>query len=342
MWIGIVVITISNICGKILILISQSEEVSSSMSVILHIHDQSLPPIASSGGSNRLIDWLAIEQAKQGHKVYAMSPSGADTECYQHIKLSLPCSIEELLALIPDDVEYIEHHGGLAPTVVDELLTFFPGCVQVCHAGKQEGKNNIFISNSHAKAHGGTVIAYNGVPVDDYIFSADKDNYLLFLAKVKRSKKGVDTAIKVAKKVNIPLVVAGGYRLANPETWFKWHPKITPVGYINGVKKFELLSKAKALLVPIRWEEPFGLTIVEAMLSGTPVIAFNRGAMPELIIDGETGFLCENEAEMIEAIKKLDQISPERCREHAMSHFTSTQMCNRHLELLAQATISSW
>lgn len=312
------------------------------MSVILHIHDQSLPPIESSGGSNRLIDWLAIEQAKQGHKVYAMSPSGSNTEFYQHIKISLPCSLEELLAIIPDDVEYIEHHGGIESFVIDGLLESFPGCLQVCHAGKQEGQNNVFISKSHAKAHDGTVVAYNGVPIDDYIFSADKDNYLLFLAKVKRSKKGVDTAIQVAKKVNIPLVVAGGSRLANPETWFKWHPKITPVGYINGVKKFELLSKAKALLVPIRWEEPFGLTIVEAMLSGTPVIAFNRGAMPELIIDGETGFLCENEAEMIEAIKKLDQISPERCREHAMSHFTSIQMCNRHLELLAQATISSW
>lgn len=312
------------------------------MNVILHIHDQSLPPVNSSGGSNRLIDWLAVEQAKQGHKVYTMSPIGSDTEFYQHIKLSLPCTFEELRAVIPDDVEYIEYHGGIDGSVIEKMFKRYPGSIQVCHAGKHEGKNNVFISKNHAKCQGGEVVAYNGVPVDDYIFSKDKDNYLLFLAKVKRSKKGVDAAIKVAKKVNIPLIVAGGRRLANPETWFNWHPIIKPVGYINGTDKFELISKAKALLVPIQWEEPFGLTIVEAMLSGTPVIAFNRGAMPELIIDGETGFLCENEVEMINAIKKLDQISPIKCREHAIKYFSATQMYLRHFELLEQAKTNSW
>ncbi|MEC6824960.1 glycosyltransferase [Photobacterium piscicola] len=312
------------------------------MNVILHIHDQSLPPIKSSGGSNRLVDWLAIEQAKQGHKVYTMSPTGFNTKYYQHITLSLPCTLDELLALIPSDVEYIEHHGGIDGSVIAGVLARYPGSIQVCHAGKHEGKNNVFISKCHAKIQGGDVIAYNGVPVDDYIFREDKDNYLLFLAKVKRSKKGVDTAIKVAKKVNIPLIVAGGRRFANPETWFNWHPIIKPVGYINGADKFDLISKAKALLVPIRWEEPFGLTIVESMLSGTPVIAFNRGAMAELIIDGETGFLCDNENEMIEAIKKIDQISPKKCRDYAIKYFTSAQMCKRHLELLARAKECSW
>lgn len=179
--------------------------------------------------------------------------------------------------------------------------------------------------------------------MDDYIFNESKSDFLLFLAKVKRSKKGVDVAIKLSKKSKLKLVVAGGVRLGSPETWFNWHPLITPVGYVNGKDKMKLFSQAKALIVPIRWEEPFGLTIVEAMLSGTPVIAFNRGAMKELIIDGVTGFLCETEEEMLTAMQNVDKISPLKCHEHAKKYFSSFSMYEKHEELLALAgTGKTW
>jgi len=200
--------------------------------------------------------------------------------------------------------------------------------------GGEGGKDCVYLSKSHAVKFGGSTYAYNGIPIDEYIFSDKKEDFLLFLAKVKRSKKGIDSAIKVAKLTKNTLIVAGGKRLNNPETWFNWHPLIKPIGFVNGNEKFKLLSKAKALLVPIKWDEPFGLTIIEAMLSGTPVIAFNRGAMKELIVHGETGFLCENEEDMVKAIKKVDQISAHRCREHAVNHFSVHTMYLRHNQLL--------
>lgn len=307
------------------------------MRKILHIHNQSLPPNRSSGGSNRLIDWLAVEQSKQGHLVCAMSPEGATNQYYEHIKMPVNCSYDELLKLIPADVTDIEYHGGLDANTVDRLLTIYPRSLQIIHAGEGGGPKNVFVSKSHAEQAGKTIFAYNGLPLEDYIFNASKSDFLLFIAKVKRRKKGVDTAIKMAKQSKCKLIIAGGSRLRCPETWFNWHPLITPVGYINGAKKFELLSQAKALIVPIRWEEPFGLTIVEAMLSGTPVIAFNRGAMKELIIDGVTGFLCDSEAEMLAAINNIDKLSPKKCHEHAKQHFSSISMYNKHEELLALA-----
>jgi len=314
------------------------------MGAILHIlvhgsrHKVPLPPAASSGGINRMIHWLAVEQAAQGHKVYAMSQIGESNASYQHIRIPAQNSFETILEKIPNDVTDIEYHGGLAFDVVERLIERFPRTLQIIHGLENRvGKNRVYVSKSHAKHFGGEVFAYNGIPVDSYQFSEDKEDFLLFLAKVRRSKKGVATAINVAKKSKTKLIVAGGHRLSSPETWFPWHRLVKPVGYINGDEKFRLLSKAKALLVPIRWEEPFGLTIIEAMLSGTPVIAFNRGAMSELIIDGVTGFLCDNEEEMLSAINKIEQLSPQVCRAHVIKYFSSYAMYQKHQELLDSA-----
>jgi glycosyltransferase involved in cell wall biosynthesis len=305
--------------------------------VILHIHNKSSPPSADSGGSNRLIEWLAAEQAKHGHTVYVMSPAGSSTESYKHIEVTDSSTYEELLNKLPDDVDSIEYHGGLNKEAVDRLMELYPRSIRVIHAGQSSDDKSVFVSSSHAKQSDKSVFAYNGVPSSDYIYSEIKDDYLLFLAKVKRSKKGIDTAVRIAKKSKTRLIVAGGSRLATPETWFPWHPLIKPVGYINGHEKYRLLSKAKALIVPIKWDEPFGLTIIEAMLSGTPVIAFNRGAMSELIVHGVTGYICNNEDEMLDAIKNISKISPENCRDHAEKHFSTEAMYLRHNELLEAA-----
>jgi glycosyltransferase involved in cell wall biosynthesis len=310
---------------------------------ILHIHNKSSPPSTDSGGSNRLIDWLAIEQAKHGHTVYVMSPAGFSTESYQHIKVTDASSYEELLNKIPNDVDSIEYHGGLNKNAVDKLLELYPRSIRIIHAGQSSEDKSVFVSCSHAKQSNRSVFSYNGVPSSEFICSEIKDDYLLFLAKVKRSKKGIGTAVKISKISKNKLIVAGGSRLATPETWFPWHPLIKPVGYVDGHEKYKLLSKAKALIVPIKWDEPFGLTIVEAMLSGTPVIAFNRGAMSELIVDGVTGYICNNEDEMFDAIKNISKISHKICREHAEKHFSTKAMYLRHNELLeAAGSGESW
>jgi glycosyltransferase involved in cell wall biosynthesis len=312
------------------------------MRTILHVHNKPLPPHPNSGGSNRLIEWLAQEQTKRGHNVYVMSFSGHSTEHYGHIKISPEMTGPEILALVPDDVTDIELHGGIPKHQTDALANNFKRFIQIIHAGIGGGKNSVYVSRSHAQQSGGKIYAYNGIPVDEYRFSGSKEAFLLFIAKVKRSKKGVQEAINVAKRTKNLLIVAGGHRLLCPETWFRWHPMIKPVGYVGGDQKFELFAKAKAVLVPVKWEEPFGLTVIEAMASGTPVIAFNRGAMPELIVDGVTGFLCDTEDEMVKAVGRLHEISPSACREHVARNFNVENLYLRHAELLDMAERTRW
>ena len=315
------------------------------MGAILHLLNMVMPPSKSSGGMNRLVYWLAEEQARQGHKVYVGSPEGESTEFFEHIRLSTNHTLDDLKAKMPADVTDVELHEmpwDIAAWIYDN----YPRSFSVIHSGLKpdsapaagwSGAKAVFVSKSHMENAGGAQFAYNGVPVDEYAFSEAKDDYLLFLAKVKRSKKGVQTAIRAARRCNRKLIVAGGVRRGSPTTWFPWHPLIKPIGYVDGQRKSNVLSKASALLVPIRWEEPFGLTVIEAMLSGTPVIAFRRGAMPELIVDGVTGFLCDTEDEMVEAVGRLSEIAPQACRHHVIEKFSATAMYNRHQVLLDQA-----
>jgi glycosyltransferase involved in cell wall biosynthesis len=304
--------------------------------------EQTVPPTKTSGGLNRLVEWLATEQGKQGHKVYVASPEGSSTEYFEHVRIPRDYTPGNIAPLIPSDVTDIEMHQ-VRPDVAKWLMERYPRSIEIMHSGISAeqaepgfwaGSKTVFVSRSHMQQAGGSQYAYNGVPIDEYEYREDKSDNLLFLAKVRRSKKGVQTAIKVAKRCRRKLIVAGGRRNGSPETWFPWHPLIRPIGYIDGARKIEVLASASALLVPIRWEEPFGLTVIEAMLSGTPVIAFRRGAMPELIVDGVTGFLCETTDEMVEAVGKLETLSPADCRQHAVENFSTTAMYRRHMELL--------
>jgi glycosyltransferase involved in cell wall biosynthesis len=315
------------------------------MGAILHMLEQPVPPTKTSGGLNRLVEWLATEQGKQGHKVYVAAPGGESTRYFEHIRIPRDYSPDSIAPLMPTDVTDVEMHQ-VRPDVAAWVLGHYPRSIQIMHSGISPAEANsehwagtrtVFVSRNHMEQAGGSQFAYNGVPVDDYEFREEKSDNLLFLAKVRRSKKGVQTAIRVAKRCRRKLIVAGGRRNGSPETWFPWHPLIRPIGYVDGRRKTDILSGAAALLVPIRWEEPFGLTVVEAMISGTPVIAFRRGAMPELIVDGVTGFLCDTEDEMVEAVGRLGRLSPADCRQHAVEHFSATAMCRRHMELLALA-----
>jgi glycosyltransferase involved in cell wall biosynthesis len=310
---------------------------------ILHIVDQSVPPLLNSGGSNRLVEWLAVEQAKLGIKVSVLSPEGRSTESFSHIKCDInKVSCKELMSIIPKNITGIEHHSGLDHDLLAEVQANFKSFINVVHAGISSTKNAVFVSKSHAERSSKSVYAYNGIPEEAILFDPVKAEYFLFLAKVKRSKKGVKTAINVAKKTKNKLIVAGGSSFRHVETWFNWHPLVKPVGYINGERKKHILAKAKALLVPIKWDEPFGLTVVEAMMSGVPVIAFNRGAMKELIVHGITGFICDNEAEMIDAMDKVGLLDPYKIRAHAIENFSASSMVNKHLELLKLSSETSW
>jgi glycosyltransferase involved in cell wall biosynthesis len=176
---------------------------------------------------------------------------------------------------------------------------------------------------------------YNGLDTRDFQFYEQPDDYLLYFGRI-HPDKGTAEAIEIAKKSKRKLLIAGIVQDAN---YFK--EKIEPqlsvdveyIGHVGPDKRRELLGKAYALVHPINFDEPFGLSVAEAMLCGTPVIAFNRGSMPELIKDAQTGFLVNTVDEAVDAVDWLDQISRADCYDWANSQFSSKKMARDYWAL---------
>ena len=165
----------------------------------------------------------------------------------------------------------------------------------------------------------------NPIVVGDFPFRADKDDYLLWIGRFD-DYKGPHRAIAVAREADVPLVLAGPVQPGQRDFFEREvepHLDGERVRYIGevGEEKRDLYAGARALLMPIRWPEPFGLVMTEAMACGTPVIAFPEGSAPELVIDGETGFVVDDERAMVEAVGRLEEIDPARCRSSAEERF---------------------
>lgn len=186
-----------------------------------------------------------------------------------------------------------------------------------------------------------TSVIYNATDINYYDFSSTHQGYLVFLGRLTYNK-GVDTAINVAKQTGIPLIIAGNMsKEAGGEQYFREivepaidGQKILYIGPVNDEQKKELLGNALALLFPIRWDEPFGIVIAEALACGTPVIATRRASTPEVIHHGVTGFLCSDEEEMIQAVRQIHTINRADCRKVAEQRFSHTVMGNNCLELM--------
>lgn len=171
---------------------------------------------------------------------------------------------------------------------------------------------------------------HNGIDTDDFSFSAVHEDYLLYTGRII-PEKGVKEAVEVALATNHRLLIIGPVSPA-AQGYFEQYiqpylnDKILYLGFIERDKILPYYQKAKALLMPIQWEEPFGLTAIEALACGTPTIAIARGSMPEIIKDGKTGFLVGSVGEMKEAVRKINKIDRHVCREHAKAHFSLRQM----------------
>ncbi|MFV8225767.1 glycosyltransferase family 4 protein [Christiangramia aquimixticola] len=174
---------------------------------------------------------------------------------------------------------------------------------------------------------------YHGLEPSDFIFSNKKENYLLYFGRI-HPDKGLHSAIEISEKSGLPLKIAG---LIQDDNYFNSlfskidGQQIEYLGNLGREDSIKLLTSAKALLHPIYFEEPFGLSVLEAMMSGTPVIAFNKGSMPELIVNGKTGFLIGNVAEAVNSIDKLEKIEPEDCRRHAIQNFSIDKMTDSYI-----------
>ena len=177
---------------------------------------------------------------------------------------------------------------------------------------------------------------YNGLNEALFSFTATPDDYLLSFGRI-HPEKGTHLTIEIAKAAGMPLVICG---LIQDENYFreKVAPHIDDInviykGNVGPEDRNNLLGKAKALLHPVLFNEPFGLSIAEAMMCGTPVIAFDRGSMKELITDAKTGFLVNTTEEAVLAVKKADTIRRNDCREHSLARFSQGTMVSHYIDV---------
>ncbi len=205
---------------------------------------------------------------------------------------------------------------------------------------------------------------YNAVDTNNFIFKSKKSDYFFTLARFSRDK-GQHIAAKLCTQIGAKLKMAGtvagisspkqlAMEVANPLSPYRnasdfryYSDYILPytiknsfiqfLGNVSGKRKQTLISNAKALLFPIDWEEPFGMAVIEALASGTPVVAMSRGAMPEIITHGVNGFLAHTEAEFAEYMQRVDEIDPEACRRSVEAKFSADVMALAYIERYKEA-----
>jgi glycosyltransferase involved in cell wall biosynthesis len=172
---------------------------------------------------------------------------------------------------------------------------------------------------------------HNALRIDDWPYRDRKEDYALFLGRF-HPDKGPHLALDAAHAAGVPLVLAG--KCAEPEEKQYFEKEIRPrltgtdqvVGVADAVRKRELLAGARALLFPVRWEEAFGMVMIEAMACGTPVVALRAGSVPEVVADGITGLIRDEPEELAQALLDAAAVSPAACREHVALRFNESAM----------------
>jgi len=200
-----------------------------------------------------------------------------------------------------------------------------------------QAKNQHFISISNAQRKSvpelnWAATIYNGLRLEDFPFLEKPKNYCLFLGRLL-SRKGVYEAILIAKQAKEKLIIVG-----TKDNKKYWEKKIKPylgkdikyLGVVPYEKTCQYYKEAKVSLMPIQWEEPFGLTFIESMVCGTPVIVFDRGSAREVVKDGKTGFIVKNIREAVAAVKRIDQIDRKECRKHVEENFSIKKMVDEY------------
>lgn len=233
-----------------------------------------------------------------------------------------------------DQFDLIHNHFDFLPLTYSRLIrtpviTTIHGfsSEKIIPVYKKYNTTGHYVSISNSDRHPSLnylATVYNGLQVENFDFKREGGDYLLFFGRI-HPDKGTAEAIQIALKTKRKLVIAG---IVQDADYFREKVEsflsndITFIGAADPEKRNELLGGALALLHPISFEEPFGLSVAESMLCGTPVIAFNRGAMPELIKNRKTGFLVDNTDEAVAALDDLHLIERMECREWAIANFS--------------------
>ena len=293
-------------------------------------HGSGLHPKKFPSGSGYILhDLLAKGLAELGHDVfYLVRRSHADA----------PSGVNLIFEPVRD-VDVLHTISGRDAALIAESQKPW---VATCHMDERTRgrdrdtvtQNWIYVSRTLAQLHGSERYVWNGIDPAEYIYSEAKDDYFLFMSTMDwGTQKGLDVVLSLSKRLGFKLVVAGtgeSYeRIAKVQEMCD-EAGAKYCGDVRGKEKAELLAGAKGFLFPTKLDEAFGLGMVEALMSGTPVICSDRGACPE-IITPDVGFACGNEAQYIAAIEQIGEIDSRACRDKAMRDYHYHAMATNYV-----------
>lgn len=286
-------------------------------------------PVKTYGGTERIIFWLMKHLKELGHTpVLIGNPkSNLDYLGIEVIPFN-PQQTDDWESLIPkdSDIIHLSYNYQFKKTNIPCLFTIH-GNGQI---GEKFPLNSVFVSKKHGLNHGSNSYVYNGIDFSEYpIIHPKKEfswNNFLFLAKASWRIKNLKSCLRACKSAKKNLNIIGGR---------SWLPSryITNYGFIGGAEKNQIIQKSDALLFPVKWEEPFGLAIIEAMGYGLPVIGSSYGSLPELITK-ESGIICKNEKELFEVIKSCPfDFKPNTIIEYSREKFSSLYMTKNYIKM---------
>jgi glycosyltransferase involved in cell wall biosynthesis len=317
-----------------------------------------VPPPAY-GGTELVIDNLARGLKELGHDVRLFtvgeSTCPVPTEyLYREPRAPIGISIVESAHVVAAyealaDVDLIHDHTLLGPLVAGTAGVRRPPVVTTNHGPFTDETRPIWsaitqhaslicISHSQARASGNvpvSAVIHHGIDLDVHQPGPGGGDYLMFIGRMS-ADKGVHHAVRIAREAGLPLIMATKMREAAEVDYFNTsvRPLLTSEDQMPTEmplrRRLSLLRGATALLNPITWREPFGLVMAEALASATPVLAFPNGAAPEIVDPGRTGFLCRDEAEMVQALGQVSQIDRDECRSAAERRFSLQRMARDH------------
>jgi len=319
-----------------------------------------VPPPAY-GGTETVLDTLARGLSAAGHEVVLWTTG--DSTCpvpRRHVldralgtaSSAMASELRHVVSAYAEmsDIDIVHDHTLVGPVYADRLPWLpvvttnhgpFQSDLSALYRATSDRVPVIAISHHQAASAKGVRLAgviHHGVDPEFFPVGDGSGGYAVFLGRMSPDK-GVDTAVRVARRAGVPLLIAAKMAEANERAYFDQMVRpllggdVDYIGELGSAAKLDLLGKATCLINPIAWPEPFGMVMIESMATGTPVVATRHGAVPEIVVDGLTGFIRDDEVSLAEAVGRIGEIDRSACRARVEVFFSAERMVDAHLEV---------